>query len=137
MTMSTTSQRKHKKLNYHPQAYRFVFDALRYMQDKLEKISLDANEEGLHITGGELLIGIKELALNQYGLLTQMVFEDWGIQTTDDFGRIVFELIEQGEMRKTDKDRLEDFFSVYEFNTAFDKEYEIDVTPVFRKKIAS
>ncbi|MEZ6048974.1 MAG: hypothetical protein R3C11_26040 [Planctomycetaceae bacterium] len=64
-------------------------------------------------------------------------FRRLGIQTTDDFGRIVFELIEQGEMRKTDKDRLEDFFSVYEFNTAFDKEYEIDVTPVFRKKIAS
>ncbi|WP_144995568.1 Minf_1886 family protein [Polystyrenella longa] len=135
--MSTTSQRNRKKLSYHPQAYHFVFQSLRYMQDKLDKLALDANEEGMHISGPELLIGIKELALKQYGLLTSTVFEEWGISTTDDFGRIVFELIEHGEMRKTDRDRLEDFFGVYQFNTAFDKEYEIDVAPVFRKKIAS
>lgn len=134
--MSTTTHRK-RKSSYHPQAYRFVFDALHYMQDKLEKLSLEANEEGLHITGVELLHGIRELAQQKFGLLTQAVFEEWGVSSTDDFGRIVFELIEQGEMRKTDQDRLEDFFSVYQFDTAFDKEYEIDVAPVFRKKIAS
>ena len=76
------------------------------LRGKLERAgNHDADDESAHITGQELVEGIRDLALQQFGLLTRTVFERWGLRTTEDFGRIVFELIEDGRMRKTDRDR--------------------------------
>ena len=52
---------------------------------------------------------------------------------TDDFGHIVFELIERGEMRKTEHDQLSDFFGVFDFHKAFMDDYSIDTSSVFGK----
>jgi uncharacterized repeat protein (TIGR04138 family) len=62
------------------------------------------------------------------------VFHRWGIYETNDFGRIVFELIERGELRKTDRDQLSDFFAVYDFDDVFDRDYRINTNIVFDKK---
>ena len=131
-TMTTASRTSLPRLRYHPNAYRFVFDALRYTQECLDRIPESEEEnENAHISGAELLEGIRDFALEKFGLLSITVFRHWGIRQTDDFGRIVFELVERGDMRKTDQDHQADFAGVYEFNIALDEEYEIDTDLAF------
>ncbi|MCA9054484.1 MAG: hypothetical protein KDA75_11645 [Planctomycetaceae bacterium] len=120
------------KLRYHIDAYRFVFDALQFMQEKLEKSrAASEDEESAHISGQELLEGVRELVLRRYGLMSRSVFSHWGIQSTEDFGKIVFEMVERGEMRKTERDRIGDFYSVYEFADALDRDYVISTDAAF------
>jgi uncharacterized repeat protein (TIGR04138 family) len=128
--MTAMSQSAAPRLKYHADAYRFVSEALHYTQHKLRRPTSprDVDDERGHISGPELLDGIRELALERYGPLARSLFLHWGIKATDDFGRIVFELIELGEMRKTDRDQLSDFFGVYSFDEAFDEKYQIDVS---------
>lgn len=118
---------------YHPNAYRFVFEALRFTQDRLDRATglTSEDEADAHISGPELLDGIRQLGQKQFGWLTKTVFNQWGVNSTDDFGRIVFELIERGEMRKTDQDHLTDFFGVYDFTEAFELDYQFDTSEAF------
>jgi uncharacterized repeat protein (TIGR04138 family) len=119
-------------LRYHPNAYRFLFAALRRTQKNLGRSATHTPEdEGAHISGPELLHGIREFALEQFGLLARTVLRCWGIHSTDDFGRMVFELIDRGEMRKTDGDQITDFYGVYNFEDAFEREYQLDVSQAF------
>ncbi|MCH2210670.1 MAG: hypothetical protein MK110_05175 [Fuerstiella sp.] len=115
---------------YHVNAYQFVFAALQYAQEKLGRDR--GTPQAGHISGEELLDGVREMALRHFGLMAKTVLAAWGITTTEDFGRIVFELIESGRMRKTEDDRLEDFVDVYDFGEAFENEYEIDTSVAFR-----
>lgn len=124
-------------LKYHPDAYRFVDQALRHTQRRLGRAAAENareeefDEDSAHISGRELLDGIRDLAINEFGLMTIPVFRHWGIRATDDFGRIVFDFIERGAMRKTDRDQLTDFFDVYDFDQVFDQEYQIDMSEAF------
>lgn len=132
--MSTTSKSAVPRLQFHQNAYQFVFDALKRSQQKLGRaLAEDPDDESAHISGEELLSGIRDLALEKFGLMTVPVFRRWGIRGTVDFGRIVFELIERGEMRKTDRDQLDDFADVYDFEGVFDRGYHIDTENVFRR----
>lgn len=123
---------KQTRLKYHRDADRFIFEALQFTQEKLKRISRGASEDDAHISGQELMEGVRELALKKFGLLAITVFHHWGVRSTDDFGRIVFEAIERGEMRKTDRDQLSDFFAVYDFAEALDRQYVIPVQDAFR-----
>ena len=128
-----TTEMKRSRPRYHQNAYRFVFEALRYTQTAMgREIISESDEEEAHISGQDLLYGIRDLALQQCGLLTATVFRHWGIRETADFGRIVFELIERGEMRKTDRDQLSDFIDVYDFSEVFDRDYSIDTREAFK-----
>lgn len=132
--MTTLSNSTVSRLRYHPNAYQFVFAALRYAQERLGRPAFDDGlSEDAHISGAELLEGVRVLALRQFGLMTIPVFRQWGIESTDDFGRIVFELIERGEMKKTDRDQLADFFDIYSFAQVFDSEYQIDTSKAFQR----
>ena len=128
--MNTTSKTAIPRLRYHHNAYQFVFAALRYTQESMER---SGDEGDSHISGQQLLEGIRKFALRQFGPMTLTVFRHWGIRTTDDFGRIVFELIERGEMRKTERDELNDFFDLYDFEEVFDREYRVDCQSAFRE----
>jgi uncharacterized repeat protein (TIGR04138 family) len=128
--MTTTA----KSQKYHPQAYRFIFPALKYSQDLFRRPSapgMKISEAEAHISGQELVHGIRLYAQEQFGLLARLVFNRWGIHTTEDFGKIVFELIEQGEMKKTEDDSLGDFCDVYDFEEVFDGQYIVDVSRAF------
>ena len=123
------------KPRYHLAAYEFVDQALKFTQKKFGKQS-DAHREPTedsHISGPQLLDGIRNLALKEFGMMTIPVFRHWGITSTDDFGRIVWELIERGRMRKTDRDQMSDFSGVYDFEEAFDRGYQIDTASAFRR----
>ena len=100
-----------KDLRYKLDSYEFVMQALNFTQKKLGK-------EG-HITGKELLEGIRQFALEQYGPMAKIVLTHWGIKKTEDFGNIVFNMIERKLLSKTETDVLEDFKDVYDFELAF------------------
>ena len=110
---------------YSPQAYHFVFEALKHAQGKLGRSESLPREER-HMTGQELCEGIRDLALQQFGLMTLTVFSSWGITGTSDFGQIVFNLIRSGHMKKNERDCLDDFNDVYDFEETFRKGFRIE-----------
>lgn len=133
--MKTIQKTVSRRLQYPASAYRFLFSALRYTQEKLGRAQApDKNDErAAHITGQELLCGIRDYARHEFGLMALTVFHCWGVHATEDFGRMVFELIERGEMRKTPHDQLGDFHDLYDFEEAFARNYRIDVRHAFRE----
>jgi uncharacterized repeat protein (TIGR04138 family) len=73
-------------------------------------------DEERHVTGQQLCESIRQYAVHQYGMLAKNVLNEWGVRNTGDFGEIVFNLIDIGQMKKTDSDRREDFENVFDFN---------------------
>lgn len=72
-----------------------------------------------HVTGHQLCEGLRDFAIDQYGLLARPVLKRWGIRRSEDFGEIVFAMVEAGLMFKTDSDTLDDFRGVFDFADAF------------------
>lgn len=103
---------------YRVDAYVFVHDALSHTVDKLRRRR--------HVTGRELLDGIRELAVERFGLMALSVLNSWGVRTTDDFGNIVFNLVGAGLMGKTEDDKVEDFHAVYDFDEVFVRDYNVN-----------
>jgi uncharacterized repeat protein (TIGR04138 family) len=96
---------------FRPDAYFFVLEALENAMANME-------ERG-HITGEDLLVWIRELGRERYGVMAGDVFNAWGVHATIDFGRIVFHLVEAGLLRKRDEDSLSDFVDKFDFQDAF------------------
>jgi uncharacterized repeat protein (TIGR04138 family) len=57
--------------------------------------------------------------------MARVVLKSWGVRKTSDFGDIVFNLIEIGQMRKTNEDRREDFDDVFDFETGLERSFKI------------
>jgi len=102
---------------YLPQAFYFVYEGMDY---KLRHLG-----EFRHLTAAELLDAIRELALRRFGLLARVVLEQWGVSRTDDFGEIVYLLIEHGLLFRDDQDSKGDFKDVYSFREVFDDTYRV------------
>ncbi|MBL8793006.1 MAG: hypothetical protein JNM56_03815 [Planctomycetia bacterium] len=114
---------------YSYEAYQFVQEALEFTQRRLGRQrrpdKTDEVHPENHVRGWELLDGIRELALREFGLMARTVFRMWGIQKTDDFGEIVFNLVESNLMSKTDDDDRKDFQNVYDLDEALVRNYRI------------
>lgn len=96
---------------YKPDAYEFVIQALHFTQNKLKRET--------HVTGRELLEGIREFAIEQYGPMVKTVLSHWGITKTVDFGNIVFNMVGKKLLSKTDEDTIDDFKDIYDFDAVF------------------
>jgi len=105
---------------FHRDAYHFVREALDFTQKIIGKENRGTIR---HITGQELLDGIRQYALQQYGPMTMTVFEEWGIRHCRDFGDIVFNMVENSLLAKTEKDSRDDFQGGYNFADAFQKPF--------------
>ncbi len=92
-------------------AYMFVREGLDHTVRKLEKPR--------HVSGQELLEGMREYALEEYGPIAKRVLSEWGINECIDFGNIVFNLVSEGMLGKTDEDSIDDFVKGYDFTEAF------------------
>lgn len=136
---------------YKVDAYLFVLEALTYAQDTLglgaeppeddlEPRAADPQAAGRpragrarrrpaerHLTGQQLCEAARSYALQQYGFLARTVLGTWGIRSTRDLGEIVFNMIDIGQMRKTRKDKREDFHDVYDFDEAFTRDLSFSV----------
>lgn len=102
-------------LRYHRCAYEFLLDALQAV--------ISALDERRHISGRELVDGVRRLALERYGPLARTVLEYWGVRSTEDVGEIVFALVDMGVLVKQAADRPEDFAHVFDFEEVFDDNY--------------
>jgi len=100
---------------YRIEAYGFVLAALSY--------TLNLLEEKRHITGREFLSGISRYAKELFGPLAADVLRNWGIKETVDFGNIVFTLVENGLMGRTEQDSVEDFTDVFDFDEELAENY--------------
>lgn len=118
-----------KDPRYAYEAYEFVFHALSHTQKLLQREPPDEErargDARYHVSGPELLEGIRDLALREFGLMARTVFQQWGIRRTGDFGDIVFNLIEAGLMSKTDRDSRADFHDVYDLDQALVQGFRI------------
>jgi len=103
-------------------AYLFVREGLDFTVQMLKK-----NPQGppahRHVTGQELLDGLRRHALEQFGPMSKTVLEEWGIKQCEDFGEIVFNMVERGILGKTERDSRDDFKGGYSFDEAFVKPY--------------
>jgi len=111
----TISQIVCKDGRYAAQAYYFIFDALDYTIQRMRKMR--------HVTGRELLEGIRLYATERFGFLARTVLAEWGVYSTGDLGEIVFGLVSAGLLSRTEKDTRDDFEDVYDFEEAFDSEF--------------
>lgn len=99
-------------------AYYFVRQALDYtLKSLLKKGNLRSNN---HVSGGQLLEGIRRFALQQYGPMTVTLFKHWGVTSCEDFGDIVFNLVDRKVLGKTKNDKKQDFTTGYSFKEAFE-----------------
>ena len=117
----TVNEIYQKDSRYLPEAYAFLVEAL----DATVKTVLKNNpEHDKHVSGQELLEGIRAHALAEFGPMTHAVLSEWGVHATLDFGEIVFNLVEVGRLGKTDTDSLDDFKDVFSFEEAFLNPFE-------------
>ena len=82
-----------------------------------------------HVSGQDLLRGIRDLALREFGLMARPVFRMWRVNATDDFGEIVFNLVEANLMSKTDRDERADFAGVFDLDDLA-RDYRIELDEV-------
>lgn len=101
---------------YHERAYLFVLAAIEFLQSRLEARR--------HVTGAELSWACRDFAVAQFGLLAPQVLKFWGVERTEDFGRIVFALVRAGLLSTQPNDRETDFAGVFLFDDAFGGPYE-------------
>src|SRR6266545_98258 len=130
----TLDQIVQKDPRYHREAYLFVRESLDHTQklvnkgSKTESRQAAATEEIVegkvrHVTGQELLAGIRDYALSEYGPMTLTVLNEWGVQRCEDFGELVFIMVENHLLAKTKKDTRDDFKGGYDFEEAFRKPF--------------
>jgi uncharacterized repeat protein (TIGR04138 family) len=105
---------------YRREAYVFLKDALGFTR---KLMSRENQAKVRHVTGQELLDGIRQFALKEFGPMAVTVLEEWGITSCSDFGEIVFNMVEVGLFDLTDQDRREHFQNGYDFTTAFRKPF--------------
>ena len=107
---------------YRHDSYLFVINAVEFTMLKLKRRG--------HVTGQELLEGIRHLAQSEFGPMAKPVLESWGVRSTNDFGEIVFNLVEEGVLGKTEHDSREDFKDIYDFDEVFERHYDWNIEGV-------
>lgn len=105
---------------YPPEAFQFVRDGLAHTVQMVHGQGAGVEDESRHVSGQQLCLGLRDYAQRRYGLLARTVLARWSIHATEDFGRIVFAMIDANLMRKRDEDTLDDFLDVYDFEEAFE-----------------
>jgi uncharacterized repeat protein (TIGR04138 family) len=105
---------------YDRDAYFFVREGLDHTIKRFKRTSTSPHR---HVTGRELLEGIRQFTLEQYGPLSRTVLEHWGIKRCEDIGEIVFHMVEKGVLSKTEQDTKDDFTGGYDFEEAFEKPF--------------
>jgi len=113
-------------------AYEFVREGLAYTARSIhgeaaaKAVASDSDdtmttrlEQSRHVSGKQLCMGLRDFAQRQYGRLARTVLAKWHIHSTEDFGKIVFAMIDAGLMKKTADDSAKDFCDVFHFDDAF------------------
>jgi uncharacterized repeat protein (TIGR04138 family) len=111
---------------YPVEAYEFVQQGLAHTVRKIHGACREDGRIMHHVSGQELCEGIRDFALNRWGLLARTVLAKWNITRTSDFGKIVFHMVDNGLLQATEDDTPDDFHDVYDFKRAFEREYRFE-----------
>lgn len=103
---------------YAEEAYIFVREGLDHTLKSLKRTGQATVNR--HVSGHELLEGLRDYTIKEFGPTGRMVLEDWGIHSSEDFGHVVFNLVNHGVLGKSENDKLEDFMGAFCFEDAFD-----------------
>jgi uncharacterized repeat protein (TIGR04138 family) len=136
------------------EAYDFVCQAVNYTQGRLgrdrEKPISDEARSGTakakpksceadnhyHITAAELLRGTCELAIKEFGMMAPIVFQKWGVRTTEDIGQIVFRLIRCERLSQSDRDDPDDFVDVFDLDRELTEGFSMSKSPRPGRKVS-
>ena len=103
---------------YHPEAYSFVREGLDQTLKNLKRS--DTAGSNKHVSGPELLEGLRRFTLEEFGPMGGLVLSEWGVGSCRDFGQIVFNLVQHNVLGRSDSDSIEDFEEIYTFDEAFE-----------------
>lgn len=112
---------------YDEQAYVFIREALDFT---IQRLSKPVHGPGRHVSGQELLDGMREYALQEFGPMAHRVLAHWGVHRGEDIGEMVFNLVNIGILGKTERDQKSDFEGSYDFEEAFIKPFRSQTIPV-------
>lgn len=104
-----------KDPRYRPEAYSFVMTVVDEVQGSMK--------EAGHITGGEVLEGVRVSAARRFGPMAKEVLNAWGVKSTEDIGNIVFNLVDAGLLAKREEDTIDEFIGGYDFRKVFEEDY--------------
>jgi len=107
---------------YPRQAFAFVQEGLGFTVRQVHGDPDKLPPGQRHVSGRQLCEGLRDYAIRKYGLLARSVLQHWHINRTEDFGKIVFAMIDAGLMSRTDRDTMTDFEAVYSFDEAFERD---------------
>lgn len=102
---------------YEKGAYHLLRQGLDFTLKRIQQES--PAKRPRHVSGGELCKGLRDYILEQYGPMGATLLREWGIKGTEDFGRIVFNLVDYEVFAKTETDSIQDFENVFDFHEAF------------------
>ena len=100
---------------YDPGAYFFLKDALDFT---IKRTMSQNNGEERHVSGQELLVGVRDYALQEFGPMASTLLREWGVRSCKDVGEMVFVLIEEGMFGRQDSDTKDDFRDLFDFEEA-------------------
>jgi uncharacterized repeat protein (TIGR04138 family) len=113
---------------YPIEAFHFIQQGLGHTVEKIHG-GLTDPRANRHVSGQDLCEGLREFALLKWGMMARTVLRYWNINSTMDFGRIVFAMIDFELMQRTEHDTIDDFRDVYDFKAAFESDYRISLEP--------
>ena len=107
--------------HYSPEAFAFLQEGLGYTSEFFTGAQnpYELDEFARHITGQQLCMGLRDFAIEQFGILAPVVLKHWGVHRTEDFGSMVFHMVDIGLLRTSPQDSKEDFRGVFNFDEAF------------------
>ncbi len=125
------------------EAYEFVCEAVTFTQERLGRVAPRSgsnsgsntgsnsgpNESApeQHVSGAELLRGVCDLAIREFGMMAPVVFQQWGVRTTDDVGQMVFNLISVGRLSQSERDTPDDFHDLFDLHRALTDGFSLTV----------
>jgi uncharacterized repeat protein (TIGR04138 family) len=108
---------------FSPEAFRFLFEALPQALKLAGRDKSQGTER--HVTGQEVLAGMRAYGTQLFGPLAAAVWRSWGVQSTLDWGRIVFLLVDNGLLNRQETDTIEDFRDGFDFDEVFVRQYQV------------
>ena len=112
---------------------RYPIDAFGFLHDGLTRAVQETHGDQAgptgqrHVSGQQLCCALRDLAVERWGLLAKTVLARWNIRRTLDFGNMVYLLVNNDFMRKTEEDSIDDFVDVYDFTEAFRRHGEFEL----------
>ena len=110
-----------KSKRFTPEAFLLITEAMMKTREWVKKgvlreddpagVTRESTQGGFHISGRELLSGLKKIAFERWGRMATTVLSMWGMKDCEDVGEIVFMMLEEPDIgwNKREEDTREDF----------------------------